>query len=147
MAVTADIDVSAHATLEVIGSVLLARGVGDTSVVSVLVNLTWVSTVTRATSLAVDDNLGVKANRGRVFSTVQNVESIGDSGCRTLSPAGAAVLRDMLVLVPGQVVYSVHVSPVNALGQSIGGVNIPSMGRELLFSAIEGSFFNTAAAC
>ena len=70
MAVTADIDVSAHATLKVEGSVLLARGVGDTSVVSVLVNLTWVSTVTGATSLAVDDNLGVKANRGRVFATV-----------------------------------------------------------------------------
>jgi len=63
MAVTADIDVGAHASLKVECSVLLAGGVRNTDVVSVLVNLGGVATITGATSLAVDDNLGVEADR------------------------------------------------------------------------------------
>jgi len=147
MAVTADIDVGAHASLKVECSVLLAGGVRNTDVVSVLVNLGGVATITGATSLAVDDNLGVEADRGSVFATVQDVESISDGRCRALSPAWTAVLRDMLVLVPGKVVDSVHVSPVDALRESISRVKIPSMRRELLFSAFKDGFFNTAATC
>jgi hypothetical protein len=147
MAVTADIDVGAHASLKVECSVLLAGGVRNTDVVSVLVNLGGVATITGATSLAVYDNLGVEADRGSVFATVQDVESISDGRCRALSPAWTAVLRDMLVLVPGKVVDSVHVSPVDALRESISRVKIPSMRRELLFSAFKDGFFNTAATC
>ena len=63
-AVTADIVVCAHAVNQVVGGVLLARRVRDTSLVSVPVDTDGVATIARATSLAVDDSLGIEANRG-----------------------------------------------------------------------------------
>ena len=79
-AITAEVDVRAHAALEVVGGVLLARGVGDTVLVGVLIDATWVSTIARTTGLAVDDDLGVKADWGRllVCSLVEDVESVGN---------------------------------------------------------------------
>ena len=86
-AVTADIDVSAHAVNQVEGGVLLARGVRDTGVVGILVDEGGVSTIARATSLAVDNSLGVETDGGGTEATVQDVESVSDGRGGALSPA------------------------------------------------------------
>lgn len=49
----------------------------------------------------------------------------------------------MLVLVPGHVVLSVHVSPVNVQGEVLSGVNFPSVGGGL--DNLKLSLSNTAA--
>jgi hypothetical protein len=51
----------------------------------------------------------------------------------------------MLVLVPGDVVHAVHVSPVSDIGEIFLGDNIPSMGREFLVTTLELGMLNTAA--
>lgn len=86
-AVTADIVVGAHAVDQVVSGVLFAGRVGDAGCVSVPVDASGVATVAGATSLAVNDGLGIDADRGWVEATVQDVESIGDSGGGALSPA------------------------------------------------------------
>lgn len=49
--------------------VLLARGVGDALLVSEAVDTAGVAALARATGTAVDDDLSVKADRGRVLVT------------------------------------------------------------------------------
>ena len=146
-AVTADVNVLAHVVDEVVSGVLLARRVRDTSVVGILVHLSGVATIAGATSLAVHDGLGIEADRGGVEVTVQDVESVGDGRGGALSPAGTAVLWDVLVLVPGQVVLAVHVSPVDNLGKVSGVVDLPWVRRvgELLVATLKLGPLNTAA--
>jgi hypothetical protein len=52
----------------------------------------------------------------------------------------------VLVLVPGQVVNTVHVSPVDDIGKVLGTVEIPSVGAELHLTFREGGLLNTATA-
>ena len=146
-AVTADVNVLAHVVDEVVSGVLLARRVRDTSVVGIPVHLSGVATIAGATSLAVHDGLGIEADRGGVEVTVQDVESVGDGRGGALSPAGTAVLWDVLVLVPGQVVLAVHVSPVDNLGKVSGVVDLPWVRRvgELLVATLKLGPLNTAA--
>jgi len=73
--------------LQVKGGVLLAGSVDETNFVGVLVDLTGVTTVAGAASLAVDNNLGVETNGGVSLEIVEDVESVGDSGGGALSPA------------------------------------------------------------
>jgi hypothetical protein len=72
--------------------------VDETSFVSVLINSAGVATVAGATSLAVHNNLSVEGDRGGTLQAVKDVESVSDGRCGTLSPAGAAVLGNVLVL-------------------------------------------------
>ena len=88
----------------------------ETSFVSVLINSTGIATVAGATSLAVNNNLSVEGDRGGTFQAVEDVKSVSDGRCGTLSPAGAAVARNVLVFVPGHVVASIHIPPVDLLG-------------------------------
>jgi hypothetical protein len=73
--------------LEIVSDILLARASNQAGIMSILVNLSRVSTVTRATSLSVDDNLSVNRNGGSSLEVVQDVESISDGRCTSLSPA------------------------------------------------------------
>merc|ERR1719333_1871414 len=79
-AVSADVDVLAHAVNKVVGSVLLARGVRNSVLTSVSVDETWVTTVAGAASLAVDNHLSIKANWSGAGVLVQDVESVSDGG-------------------------------------------------------------------
>ena len=113
--IAADINILAHSVLEVQGDVVHARCVLQAGGICPLVNLCWISSIAGSSCLAIDDDLGVEANWGSLLAshTIHDVESISDSRCGTLCPARAAVLRDMLVLIPGEIVYSVLVSPVD----------------------------------
>jgi len=61
-----------------------------------------------------------------------------------MRPARSAVLRDVLVLVPGEEVSTIDVSPVVARWEIITRVNFPSV-RTSLHINIELRVFNTAA--
>ena len=63
-AVTADISCFAHAVDEVICNILLARRVRNTGSVSISVDHGGITTIARATSLAVDDDLSIETDRG-----------------------------------------------------------------------------------
>ena len=78
MAVTANIDVSALVVL-VQSDVVHAGRVHDTSLVSVIVNESWITSIARATDLAVDDSLWVKTDWGWGRESVHDVESISKS--------------------------------------------------------------------
>jgi hypothetical protein len=99
-AVLALIDGLAIVALGVVGNVLLARRVGDALIVGESVDTSGVSTFARSTSTAVDDNLSAEANGRGVVVLEEDVESISKCRGRSLSPAGAAVDRDVLVLAP-----------------------------------------------
>ena len=86
--------------LEVIGDVLLARGVDEAVVVGSFVNLVGVSAVARAAPLVVDNHLGIKSNRGDGGQVREDVEPVSDSGGRSHAPARATVAGDVLVDVP-----------------------------------------------
>jgi hypothetical protein len=115
-AISAQVEIGALTALKVVSSILLARAVGDSVLVSVLVNLSGVATIAATSSLAIDDSLGVKTDWGGVLQLIQDVESVSDGAGSALSPAWAAVARNVLILVPGHVVTTVHISPVNDLG-------------------------------
>jgi hypothetical protein len=68
--------------------------------VSILVDCSGVASVARASFLAVDNNLSIKSDWGRDFKVSEDVESVSDGRSGTLSPAGSAILGDMLVLAP-----------------------------------------------
>jgi hypothetical protein len=55
-------------------------------------------------------------------------------------------LRDVLVLVPGKVVDSVHVSPVNNLWQVVLRVDVPGVWGSLDLTMLEDGLLNTASA-
>lgn len=67
---------------------------------SVLVDLSGVTSVARSSSLGVDDNLGIDGDGRSSLELVQDVKSISDSRSTSLGPAGATVAGNVLVLVP-----------------------------------------------
>jgi hypothetical protein len=112
--------------------------------VGVLVDLGGVAAVARAASLAVDNDLGVEADGTVRLEVVKDVEAIGDGAGGALGPAGAAVLGDVLVFVPGEVVLAVHVSPVDGGGQVLGLVKLPSGNGVAPFAVFKFSDGNAA---
>ena len=144
-AVTAHVDVLAASVHIVVGSVVDAAGVHKASVMSEFVDLSGVSTVARATSIAVDNHLGVNANWRAECRGEVDVESVSNGAGRTLGPARATVLGNVLVLVPGKPVCAILVSPVESRGQVISGKDLVHVGCSLLGSIGESAFRNTAA--
>mmetsp|Transcript_12625 Transcript_12625/g.21241 ORF Transcript_12625/g.21241 Transcript_12625/m.21241 type:complete len:592 (+) Transcript_12625:45-1820(+) len=144
-AVLAEVDGIAGATLEVVGDVLLAGGVGDSLLEGELVDASGVSSLAGASGSAVDDGLGVEADGGGVQVSEHDVESVGEGGGGALGPAGAAVDGDVLVLVPGEEVGSVDVSPVNVLGDLLGGELLPGVDLEGLLAVLEEGLLDSAA--
>ena len=119
--VGAGFGVSSSLINQVVGNVLLARAVGNTVFVGVLVDESGLTTVAVAASLAVDDNLGVQTDRGGVAQACQDVESISKGRGCALGPAATAVPGNVLILIPGEVVAAVNVAPVHLSGQHIHG--------------------------
>jgi hypothetical protein len=129
----------------IVGNVLLTRRVGDTISVSELIDTTGVATLARSTSLTVDNDLSVEANRRGVVVLEEDVESIGKGGSRSLSPAGSAIDRDVLVLGPGEVVGTVHVSPV-PVGRCFSTLKLLPRGNgKGLLTTLEERLGNTAS--
>ena len=73
--------------LWIMSNVLFARGVWNTLHTSEFVDTTWVSTLARATSTAVDNDLSIETNWSWVLVSEHDVESISKGGGGTLSPA------------------------------------------------------------
>ena len=144
-AVLALVDGAAPEGLRVLSDVLLARGVGDTLLVGELVDTTGVATLAGATGTAVDDDLGVEGDGSGVVVFEQDVETISEGAGGTLGPAGAAVHGDVLVLVPGEVVLAVNVSPVPLSGDVRLVELLPSVDGERLLTTREGGLRDTAA--
>jgi len=94
-------------------------------VVSIFIDQCRVATVTTAASLTVNNSLSIKTNRGSTIQVIQNVESVCKSRGCTLSPAGATIARDVLVLVPRHVVTTVHISPIYILWQNVYWKTVP----------------------
>jgi len=113
LAVSANVNSSAFATLEVISDVLHAGGILQSNLICKLVYQCWITTVARSALLAIDDNLGVNTNGGWGLEVVEDVKAVSNSRGGALSPTGSAVFGNVLVLIPGQVVFAVHVSPVS----------------------------------
>jgi hypothetical protein len=86
-AISADIDVLAVVLLQVGSLVLLARRVRDALRGGIFIDLDGISTIARSTSLAVDDCLGRQSERSGQILRELDVESIGESGSSSLSPA------------------------------------------------------------
>lgn len=115
-AVSALLDVRAAEFVWVFSKVGLAGLFRDSVLVCINIHLDWVSSVAASSSLAIDDNLG---RQGHIWPSPvsQDVDSVGDWGSRSMSPAAAAVSWDMLVSSPGQIVNSWDVSPVPGFWQ------------------------------
>ena len=79
MAISADIDWLALVFVEVLSNVLHARGIGNSMVVGIVVDSSWVTTVAITTSLAVNHNLRAEANWGWVQVLEETVESVSKS--------------------------------------------------------------------
>lgn len=60
-AVSAQVNCLTFVLVKVLGNILLARGVWDSTFMSILVNLDWLSTIAATTSLAVYDGLSIEA--------------------------------------------------------------------------------------
>lgn len=107
-----------------------------------------VATIAGTTSLAVDNDLGVEANRrGTASQIIQNLEAISDRRSATLRPARATITGNVLVLVPRHVVLTIHVPPVNIGRKIILAVDVPSIRSGLHVVTVgEISMFDTATA-
>jgi hypothetical protein len=78
---------------------------------SELIDLHWPSTVARTTGTTVEHNLRRKSNSWEGI-LVHNIDPISEGGSGPMSPAGTAVLRNMLVSGPREVVNTINVAPV-----------------------------------
>jgi hypothetical protein len=116
----------------------------ETILIGIGIYIGWVSAVAGASSLAVDDYLSIKADRGWGLEVIKDVEAISNGRGSALSPAGSAVLGNVLVLVPGQIVLAVHVSPVNNCGNRVVAMNVPRVGSRFDWTVFEGSLLNSA---
>jgi hypothetical protein len=77
-AVTAEINGSTVAINQVVSSILLTRRVRDSIVKGIEIDLTWVSSIAGASSLTVDNDLGIKTNWRGGQTSIQDVESVSD---------------------------------------------------------------------
>lgn len=75
-----------------------------------LIDSQWITSVTVTSSITVDDGLRGETDGDSHVS--EDVDSVGKRRGGTLSPARAAILGNMLVLVPREVVDSADVSPI-----------------------------------
>ena len=114
----------------------------NANVVCILVNSCRISTIARASSLAVDNNLSVETNGSCSLEIVQNIEAVSNRWSSSLCPAWAAIFWNVLILVPWKVILTVHVSPVNR-GWNILK-DVPSVWDIFQLSANEFSICNTA---
>jgi hypothetical protein len=108
----ANIDVLTHAVSKIGCTVILARRVRDSRVVGEFIDFGWVATVACSSCLAVDQDLRVEVDWRGGVEILSDVESVGKSRRRGLSPTGTTVLRDGFIFCPAEVVLTVHVSPV-----------------------------------
>tara|TARA_R110002050_G_scaffold237566_2_gene373567 strand:+ start:782 stop:1132 length:351 start_codon:yes stop_codon:yes gene_type:complete len=79
--------------------------------VGVLPNSKIVTTVARSRTATVNDFLNTQVSGGE-GSLAHNVDTVSESAGNTMSPAAAAVLRDVLIAHSRKVVFSVNVSPI-----------------------------------
>ena len=77
--------------------------------VSPLIDSRRITSVTRASFSAIDDCLG--GNAVRLHALVEDVEAISQSRCSALSPTGATILGNVLILAPGKIVDSIYITP------------------------------------
>lgn len=98
--VLANIDVGADSIEEVGCNELLAGRMGDSIVVSILPNISGISSIATSTILTVHNNLRTKSNRSRGAKPIQNIEAICERRCGALHPAISAVTWNVLVLAP-----------------------------------------------
>lgn len=108
------LDVGAAEVVRVLGQVVLAALFGDAVVLGILVDATRISSVAASSGLAVDDHLRRKSHI-RPGSVSDDVDSVSNRAGSALSPAGSTVGRNVLILVPGNIVDSINVSPVPIL--------------------------------
>lgn len=93
----------------------LATHLWDSSSVGEQIRSVSVSSVARTSSIAVDDGLHSQTD-SREDVVSHDVDSVADARGTSLGPAGAAVLRQMLVDGPGEIVDSVDITPPEVLG-------------------------------
>ncbi len=79
MAISANINVRAFPSIKIFCFVLHAGRIRNTSVVSVIVDASWVTTIARSTSKAVNHSLGVQINRSGIVVFQKDIESISKS--------------------------------------------------------------------
>ena len=103
----------------VLGLVHLAGLVGNTLLVGVFEHAR-VPSSRAGSGVAAVDHLLHRQLHGGPRSLAHQVHAVSHSRGRCLCPAGAAVLRNVLVLLPGGVVHSVDVADVVALGNVLG---------------------------
>ena len=124
----------------VLGLVHLAGLVGNTLLVRVSVHTRVPSSVAGSGVTAVDHLLHRQLHAGP-RSLAHQVHAVSDGRGGSLCPAGAAVLRNVLVLVPGGVVATVDVADVVALGNLLRlqvGVG-QRRGDHLLLTLVDGA--------
>ena len=97
-----------------------------------------------AASVCINDDLSAQGNgRGFLLAHV-DVESINERRGRVVSPVRAAVLRNVLVLVPGEVGDAVHISPVDDSGQVVLLVKVPAVRGVLHLALREGGLLDVS---
>jgi len=93
------------------GLVVVAGLIGNTRVVGISVHGEIITTIARASVAAVNDVLWAEVSRGP-RATAEDVDAISQSRGRAESPAGAAVLRNVLIAGRGEVVSARDIAPV-----------------------------------
>mmetsp|Transcript_1318 Transcript_1318/g.825 ORF Transcript_1318/g.825 Transcript_1318/m.825 type:complete len:206 (-) Transcript_1318:82-699(-) len=84
----------------------------DSIQVSILIHSRWISSIAGASVLAVNQHLWRKSMGSIEDKSFLDVESVCQGRGGSLSPAGAAILRNVLVHVPRNVVAAIGIAPV-----------------------------------
>lgn len=111
-AISANVKVIAVVALQIRSNVLLAGRINEAGVICELIGKRRITAVAWAACKTVNKNLRAQVKWSCSFESVLDIESVSERGSNCVSPAGATVLRNMLVLVPAQVVSAVHIPPV-----------------------------------
>ena len=115
-AVLTFLHVRAAEVLRILGEIILASFFRNSVKIGVFVYIGRVSAVAVTAPSTVDENLGGEGDI-RPRSVSGDVDPIGDGAGGALGPATSAVVRHVLIFVPGEVVDSADVSPVPVLGE------------------------------
>ena len=115
-AVLTFLHVRAAEVLRILGEIILASFFRNSVKIGVFVYIGRVSAVAVTAPSTVDENLRREGDI-RPRSVSGDVDPIGDGAGGALGPATSAVVGNVLIFVPGEVVDSADVSPVPVLGE------------------------------
>lgn len=118
-AIFAFVDIVTSKFLWVFGEIILAGLLRNSMIFGKNIHTASITAIAATSGVAIDEHL---RGEGDIWpgSISGDVDSIGEGAGAALGPATAAVVRDVLVFVPGEIVDATDVAPVPALREVVG---------------------------